>query len=65
MQVFQSSAGHQLVIHGLVHQPLVFDYEDLLKYQMVSKTYFLECSGNSGALLYGGNPDGTAQGLMA
>ena len=55
--------GHKLVIHGLVRQPLVFDYQDLLKYQMVSKVYFLECSGNSGALLQGGNPDGTAQSL--
>jgi sulfane dehydrogenase subunit SoxC len=56
-------AGHKLVINGLVRQPLVFDYEDLLKYTMVSRIYFLECSGNSGALLYGGNPDGTAQSL--
>jgi sulfane dehydrogenase subunit SoxC len=56
-------AGHKLVINGLVRQPLVFDYEDLLKYTMVSRVYFLECSGNSGALLYGGNPDGTAQSL--
>ena len=55
--------GHKLVIHGLVRQPLVFNYEDLLKYQMVSKIHFLECSGNSGALLYGGSPDGTAQSL--
>ena len=56
-------AGHKLVIHGLVRQPLMFDYEDLLKYQMVSKIYFLECSGNSGALLYGGNPDGSRPGI--
>ena len=33
-------AGHKLVIHGLVRQPLMFDYEDLLKYQMVSKIIF-------------------------
>ena len=33
-------AGHKLVIHGLVRQPLMFDYEDLLKYQMVSKILF-------------------------
>lgn len=39
-------AGHQLVINGLVRQPLVFSYEDLLKYPMVSKVYFIECSGN-------------------
>ena len=57
---------HKLVINGLVRQPLVFSYEDLLKYPMVSKIYFLECSGNSGAL-WGANgadaPDGTAQSI--
>ena len=57
---------HKLVINGLVRQPLVFSYEDLLKYPMVSKIYFLECSGNSGAL-WGADgasaPDGTAQSL--
>lgn len=55
--------GHNLVINGLVRQPLVFSYNNLLKYQMVSRVYFLECSGNSGALLRGGNEDGTAQSL--
>lgn len=54
--------GHKLVINGLVRQPLAFSYEDLLKYQMVSRVYFLECSGNSGALLRGVN-GGTAQSL--
>lgn len=54
---------HQLVINGLVKKPLVFSYEDLLKYPMVSKVYFLECSGNSGSL-YGNNPtNGTAQSI--
>ena len=54
---------HKLVIHGLVRQPLVFSYEDLLRYPMVSKIYFLECSGNSGTL-FGPNPaDGTAQSI--
>jgi sulfane dehydrogenase subunit SoxC len=54
---------HKLLINGLVKQPLVFSYEDLLKYPMVSKLYFLECSGNSGSL-YGSNPaDGTAQSI--
>ena len=41
---------HTLVINGLVAQPLAFDYESLLRYPMVSRTQFLECSGNSGAL---------------
>ena len=56
-------AGHALVINGLVRQPLAFSYENLLKYQMVSRINFLECSGNSGSLLRGGNADGTAQSL--
>jgi sulfane dehydrogenase subunit SoxC len=56
-------AGHRLVINGLVNQPLAFSYEDLLSYPMVSRVYFLECSGNSGTLL-GDNPvDGTAQSI--
>jgi len=53
---------HNLVINGLVRQPLVFRYEDLLKYQMVSRIHFLECSGNSGALLRG-EVGGSAQSL--
>jgi len=57
-------AKHTLVINGLVRQPLAFRYEDLLRYPMVSRIHFLECSGNSGALLRGDNPpDGTAQSL--
>ena len=56
-------AGHKLVINGLVRQALAFSYEDLLKYPMVSSVYFLECAGNSGALLRGGNEDGTAQSI--
>jgi sulfane dehydrogenase subunit SoxC len=38
---------HRLTIHGLVRQPLSFDYEALLRYPMVSRVLFLECSGNS------------------
>ena len=56
-------AGHNLVINGLVRQALVFTYEDLLKYPMISRVHFLECSGNSGALLRGGSENGTAQSL--
>ncbi|MFT4749285.1 MAG: sulfane dehydrogenase subunit SoxC [Pseudohongiellaceae bacterium] len=56
-------AQHKLVINGLVDQPLMFSYEDLLKYPMVSKTYFLECSGNSGTL-FGDTPvDGSVQSI--
>ncbi len=37
---------HQLVIHGMVKQPLVFSMSDLMKYPSVSRFYFMECSGN-------------------
>jgi sulfane dehydrogenase subunit SoxC len=37
---------HQLVIHGMVKQPLKFSMSDLMRYPSVSKFYFLECSGN-------------------
>src|SRR3982751_1657776 len=38
---------HQLVIHGLVAQPLTFSIEALSRYPMVTRTHFIECSGNS------------------
>lgn len=41
-------AQHELVIHGMVKQPLKFNIEDLENYPTVSCNYFLECSGNSG-----------------
>ncbi len=58
-------AQHKLVINGLVEQPLAFTYEDLLRYPMVSKIHFLECSGNSGAMLRGNTAqaDATAQSI--
>jgi sulfane dehydrogenase subunit SoxC len=38
---------HQLLLHGLVTRPLVFSVDALSRYPMVSRIYFLECSGNS------------------
>ena len=40
-------ARHKLLIHGLVKKPLAFDVAALMRYPMVSRTYFIECSGNS------------------
>jgi len=37
---------HQLVIHGMVKQPLKFSMSDLMRYPSVSRISFLECSGN-------------------
>jgi sulfane dehydrogenase subunit SoxC len=41
---------HQLVIHGLVKQPLVFTLETLLRFPLTSRIAFVECGGNSAAL---------------
>ncbi|MDQ3831828.1 MAG: molybdopterin-dependent oxidoreductase [Candidatus Tectomicrobia bacterium] len=46
---------HRLLIHGLVKRPLIFTVEALLRYPMVSRLHFLECSGNS-QLMYGPTP---------
>jgi sulfane dehydrogenase subunit SoxC len=44
-------AKHELVIHGLVKRPLSFTRETLSRYPMESRIRFLECAGNSGALV--------------
>lgn len=38
---------HQLLLHGLVARPLTFSIDALLAYPMTTRTYFVECSGNS------------------
>src|SRR5215510_13197861 len=38
---------HRLLIHGMVKQPLVFSYNDLLRYPMETHIRFIECGGNS------------------
>ena len=42
-------AQHQLLIHGLVKQPLTFGVKELLRYPMRSQLIFIECGGNSNA----------------
>jgi sulfane dehydrogenase subunit SoxC len=53
-------AEHRLLIHGLVRKPLSFSLDDLKQFPSVSRTYFLECSGNSVGDL-NGNPPPTVQ----
>jgi sulfane dehydrogenase subunit SoxC len=48
-------AKHRLLIHGMVKRPLIFTIDSLLRYPMVSRVHFLECSGNS-QLLYQPTP---------
>ncbi len=38
---------HRLVIHGLVDRPLTFSMNDLVRFPSVTRTLFIECSGNS------------------
>ena len=41
-------AKHELLIHGMVNRPLVFNLAALSRYPMTSRICFIECSGNSG-----------------
>jgi sulfane dehydrogenase subunit SoxC len=47
-------AKHELLIHGLVEQPLVYTLEDLKRFPATSRLHFVECSGN-GRSEYSGN----------
>ena len=40
-------AHHRLLVHGLVHTPMIFTLEDLKRFPTVSRLAFIECSGNS------------------
>ncbi len=42
---------HKLLVHGLVARPLFFTMAALLRYPLVSRIQFLECSGNSAGTL--------------
>jgi sulfane dehydrogenase subunit SoxC len=51
---------HRLLIHGMVKRPLIFTIDALLRYPMVSRIHFLECSGNSQLLYRPAPPNFTA-----
>lgn len=53
-------AKHELLVHGLVDRPLIFNLADLKRLPSVSRTHFLECSGNSTGE-HVGQPGKTAQ----
>ncbi|MEM7018794.1 MAG: molybdopterin-dependent oxidoreductase, partial [Pseudomonadota bacterium] len=56
-------AQHRLFIYGLVERPLSFSIESLLRYPRVSRIQFLECSGNSGAMIASRPPQRTCSEL--
>lgn len=39
-------AKHRLLVHGMVKKPLVFNVEDLKAMPSISRTVFIECTGN-------------------
>jgi len=39
-------ARHELLIHGMVDKPLKFGLDDLKRFPSVTRTCFIECSGN-------------------
>lgn len=38
---------HQLILHGMVEEPLRFTMDDLMRLPSVSRMHFIECSGNT------------------
>ncbi|MBI2817931.1 MAG: sulfite dehydrogenase [Acidobacteria bacterium] len=59
---------HRLLIHGMVHRPLIFSLEDLKRLPSVSRIHFVECTGNTSPVtpslttIRGGIGDGTGKG---
>jgi sulfane dehydrogenase subunit SoxC len=51
---------HELAIHGMVKQPLIFTVDSLMRYPMESHIHFMECAGNSGGLNAPQAPQATA-----
>lgn len=54
-------ATHTLTIHGLVDRPLVFTLDELKRMPQVTRTHFVECSGNGRAAFRAPEPTMTAQ----
>jgi sulfane dehydrogenase subunit SoxC len=54
-------AKHTLLIHGLVDQPLELTLADLKRFPTVTRTYFIECSGNGRTAYRTPKPDMTPQ----
>lgn len=52
-------ATYRLLIHGMVERPLVFTLDELKRFPAVTRSVFLECSGNGGGAYYGDPPSPT------
>ena len=52
---------HTLLIHGLVDRPMEFTMADLKRFPAVTRTYFIECSGNGRSAYRTPKPEMTPQ----
>lgn len=52
---------HTLLIHGLVDRPMEFSVSDLKRFPAVTRTHFIECSGNGRAAYRTPKPEMTPQ----
>lgn len=52
---------HKLIIHGLVDRPLELTLADLKRFPSVTRTYFVECSGNGRSAYRTPKPEMTPQ----
>lgn len=55
---------HELMIHGMVRQPLVFNLNSLLRYPMETRVHFVECAGNSGGIAGAAEPQQANAGVL-
>ncbi len=54
-------ARHTLLIHGLVDTPLMLTVDEVKRFPQVTRTYFIECSGNGRNAYRDPKPDLTPQ----
>jgi sulfane dehydrogenase subunit SoxC len=54
-------AKHRLMIHGLVDREVILTLDDLKRLPQVTRTHFIECSGNGRNAFRDPKPDMTAQ----
>ena len=54
-------ARHTLLIHGLVDRPIEFSVADLKRFPSVTRTHFVECSGNGRSAYRTPKPEMTPQ----
>ena len=55
---------HELMIHGMVRQPLVFNLNSLLRYPMETRVHYVECAGNSGGIAGAAEPQQVSAGVL-